>query len=84
MSGVTNQSPIPAPIVDNSCIGCGICPNIANQTFAMVETDDGLKSEVTNPQGNSTNEIQQAIDMCPVTAIRWSEIHKEIQKNLRN
>jgi len=83
MSGTTNNQE-PTPVVDSSCIGCGICPNVANNTFAMIETNDGLKSEVTNPQGNSIAEIQQAIDMCPVVAIRWQEIAKQVQKDLRN
>ncbi len=72
------------PIVDNSCIGCNICANIASKTFAMQETADGLKSVVTNPHGDSREKIQESIDICPVMAIHWQEISEQIGKDLRN
>lgn len=72
------------PIVDSSCIGCNICANIAGQTFEMQDTKDGLKSIVINPQGDTQEKIQEAIDICPVVAIHWQKINKQIQKDLRN
>lgn len=66
------------PYVDATCIGCNICPNIAPHTFAMYETDEGLKSKVTNPQGDEEKLIQEAIDLCPVMAIHWQEIENNI------
>ncbi|MBI4836377.1 MAG: ferredoxin [Candidatus Abawacabacteria bacterium] len=71
-------------VVDLTCIGCNICTNVAEQTFVMYETDDGLKSKVINQSGNTPTEIQQAIDMCPVTAIHWQKIAEQVKKDLRN
>jgi ferredoxin len=42
----------------------------APNTFAM--NDDGV-SEVTNPQGDPEEDIQRAIDDCPVECIAWKE-----------
>ena len=59
------------PIVDkNKCIGCGMCTFTATQTFIL--GDDG-KSSVINPQGDTEELIQKAIDECPVQAISWTE-----------
>ena len=55
------------PVVNKDlCIGCGSCTALCSQTFNMGA--DG-KSEVVNPQGNSQEEIKQAVDSCPVQAI---------------
>ena len=57
------------PVVDQeSCIGCGLCVTIASETF---DFNDNGKAKIVNPQGNSENDIQEAIDSCPVKAIRW-------------
>ncbi len=57
------------PKVDKElCIGCGLCSAIAGDTFEL--GDDG-KAVVSNPQGNPEEEIQDAIDSCPVGAISW-------------
>ncbi len=66
------------PYVDATCIGCNICPNVAPHTFEMYETDEGLKSKVTDPHGDDEKAIQEAIDMCPVMAIHWREIEGKI------
>ena len=59
------------PKVDlNTCIGCGTCTSMCPNTFAI--GDDG-KSHVSNPTGESEEQIQQAIDACPVRAISWEE-----------
>jgi len=59
------------PVVDqNTCIGCGTCVALCPNTFAM---GDNGKSHVTNPDGHSEQEIQGAIDACPVAAISWEE-----------
>jgi len=59
------------PIVDaDLCTGCELCTQIAADTFAM--SDDGV-AEVTNPAGDDSDTIQEAIDSCPVTAISWKE-----------
>ena len=49
------------------CIGCGTCVVIAPKTFKL--TDDG-KAEVINPPGDSQNSIKEAVDSCPVQAIK--------------
>lgn len=57
------------PVVDQDmCTGCGLCPDIASETFAM--NDDGV-AEVIDPQGDDEDTIQEAIDTCPVEAISW-------------
>lgn len=59
------------PVVDkNLCISCGACVAVCPNTFKM--GNDG-KSEVVNPQGESEEQIQGAIDGCPVKAISWVE-----------
>lgn len=52
------------------CIGCGTCAILYPKTFKLGK--DG-KSEVINPKGNSEEEIQNAIDSCPVSAISFKE-----------
>lgn len=55
------------PKVDsNLCIGCGLCLQLCPAVFAL--GDDG-KSYITDPQGDSEENIQSAVDSCPVTAI---------------
>ncbi len=59
------------PVVDqDTCTGCGLCPDIAPDTFAL--NDDGV-AEVIDPQGDDEDTIQEAIDSCPVSAIDWAE-----------
>ena len=59
------------PVVDqDTCTGCELCMETAPNTFAM--NDDGV-SEVTNPQGDPEEDIQRAIDDCPVECIAWKE-----------
>jgi len=55
------------PKVDpNLCIGCGLCIQLCPAVFEL--GDDG-KSHVINPTGDSEENIQSAIDSCPVSAI---------------
>lgn len=57
------------PIVNKEmCIGCGLCIGIAKNTFKL---DDDSHAEVTKPQGDSEDKIQEAVDSCPVSAISW-------------
>ena len=65
-------------IIDKDlCIGCGTCAAIASKSFKMGE--DG-KAELidlpvgkTGPVGDDQKTIQEAIDSCPVTAIKSAE-----------
>jgi len=62
---------VKTPVVDqDTCTGCGLCPDIAPDTFAL--NDDGV-AEVIDPQGDDEDTIQEAIDSCPVAAIDWAE-----------
>ena len=73
------------PIVDTSCIGCGICVGKADKTFEMRDVPDvGYLSVVIDGKGNTQTEIQQAIDVCPVTAIHWAKISEQVKKDLQN
>ena len=59
------------PKVDREkCVGCGSCAALCPAVFAM---DDNGKSKVVKCDGAPENEIQQAIDACPVQAITWEE-----------
>ena len=59
------------PYVDRDvCIGCGTCVALCPNVFQL--QDDG-KSKVVNPGGASEQEIQQAIDSCPVQCIHWKK-----------
>jgi len=52
------------------CIGCGTCVAIAPQSFKL--TDDG-KAEVIEPMGDKEGFIKEAIDSCPVAAIKSTD-----------
>ncbi|MEJ2032319.1 MAG: ferredoxin [Deltaproteobacteria bacterium] len=59
------------PEVDRTtCIGCGLCTEIAPHTFAL---DVERLALVVNPGGDSEESIQAAIDDCPVAAISWQD-----------
>jgi len=50
------------------CIGCTLCTQIAPNTFEM--KDDG-KSHISNPSGDSEDQIKQAVESCPVDAVKF-------------
>ena len=59
-------------IVDqDECIGCGTCEGICPEVFQLNE-ETGT-SQVINPEGGPEDLIEEAIDSCPVEAIRWQE-----------
>ncbi len=64
--------------VNSMCIACNICTNEAPQTFELKEDPETkiISSVVVNQNGNTAEEIQRAIDNCPVTAISWEEENK--------
>lgn len=57
------------PVVNRSeCVRCGACVDTAPGVFRLAA--DG-KSEAYDPRGGTEEEIQRAIDRCPVECIRW-------------
>ncbi|MBI4975418.1 ferredoxin [Candidatus Peregrinibacteria bacterium] len=62
---------IGAFVDEEICIGCTLCTQICPNVFTM--TDEG-KSRATNPTGDSQDKIQQAIDSCPVSCIKFKKI----------
>lgn len=59
------------PVVDyETCIGCGSCVELCPEVFQL---RDDEKAWVTGPDKCATCKCQEAIDICPVQAISWSE-----------
>lgn len=57
------------PVVDqDSCISCGLCVSTCPAVFRF---NGAGKSEVFDPAGATEQEIQAAIDGCPVQCISW-------------
>jgi len=52
------------------CTSCNVCVDTVPTVFRM---DDDSKAEVFDPSGASEQEIQDAMDLCPVACIRWKE-----------
>ena len=48
------------------CIGCGTCAAIASKSFQM----DGAKAKAIEPAGDSDEAVKDAVDSCPVKAIK--------------
>jgi ferredoxin len=59
-----------AVVDQDTCIGCGLCAQLCPKVFSM--QDDG-KSKAVNPTGDDEENIQAAIDACPVSAISWTD-----------
>lgn len=65
MSGTSEKFPV---VNREVCIGASLCEQVAPAAFEL--DDDGL-AQVTNPADEDPAAIQDAIDACPVKAIRW-------------
>jgi ferredoxin len=58
------------PVIDDDlCTGCELCVETCADVFQM-EDDVAV---VSNATGAGEDEIQEAIDNCPVEAITWQE-----------
>jgi ferredoxin len=55
----------------DECIGCGSCEEICPEVFKLNE--DTEKAEVIKAEGGPEDQIQEAIDTCPVSCIAWKE-----------
>lgn len=51
----------------NKCIGCGTCAALCPKVFKLGE--DG-KAEVIDPRADTDENIKNAIESCPVGAIK--------------
>lgn len=49
------------------CIGCGTCAVLAEKSFKLANNG---KAEAINPPGDTPEKIQEAIESCPVQAIK--------------
>ena len=58
-------------IDEEACIGCGTCEGICPEVFHLNEEKG--KSEVIKAEGGPQELIQEAIDSCPMEAIRWQD-----------
>jgi ferredoxin len=59
------------PVVNQEeCTSCGLCVDLCPGVFQM--NDDEL-AYVVDPSGASEEEIQDAMDQCPVACIIWEE-----------
>ena len=55
----------------DECIGCGNCVEICPEVFQMV--NDADKAEVLKPEGGPEEQIEEAIENCPVECIHRKE-----------
>jgi len=58
------------PFIDpDLCTGCELCVETVPGVFQM----EGDVATTTDPEGATEEEIQEAIDNCPVEAITWAD-----------
>ncbi len=53
--------------VNEDCIGCGLCESTAADVFAI--NDDGVAEVIVDDAADFEDDVQEAIDNCPVSAI---------------
>lgn len=61
------------PVIDHDeCIGDGICEQICPEVFEL--RDDGLAYVINeNPDESLEDQVNEAIEECPTSAIAWEE-----------
>lgn len=55
----------------DECVACGTCVEICPDVFKMDDGDDA--AEVIMETGGPEEQIQEAIDSCPVQCIQWED-----------
>ena len=55
----------------DECIGCESCVEICPEVFSMNE--EAGKAEVILAEGGPEDQIEEAMDICPVQCIHWRE-----------
>ncbi len=63
-------------IVDEMCMGCGMCTTIDEEHFEI--NGSTSLSEVKTQEHLDTPELQNAIDSCPVGAIKLAEESEDV------
>lgn len=63
-------------IVDEMCMGCGMCTTIDEEHFEI--NDSTSLSQVKTQEHLDTPELQDAIDTCPVGAIKLAEESEDV------
>jgi ferredoxin len=58
-------------IDEDECIGCGTCEEICPAVFKLNEKTD--KAEVIDQKGAPGDQIEEAMEACPVECIQWEE-----------
>ena len=58
-------------IDEDVCIGCETCVELCPEIFRMDPLPE--KAEVILPEGGSVDCIEEAMEACPVSCIRWEE-----------
>lgn len=57
------------PFVDQDiCISCRLCVDTVPEVFRMTDND---LAEVYDPSGADEEQVQEAMDACPVACIHW-------------
>ena len=60
-----------SPYLDSEvCIGCETCTRICPNVFHMVSEH---QAAIHNPTGATEEEIEEAMDNCPVACITWED-----------
>jgi len=60
------------PYIDvDECIACGSCEEVCPGVFKLNE-ELGY-AQVTDPEGASEEEIQEAMNICPAQCIHWED-----------
>jgi ferredoxin len=53
------------------CTGCGSCAEICPEVFELDEEEE--IAHVIKPEGGPEDEIEEAMETCPVECIHWED-----------